>query len=226
MAGPWEKYGNRGVVASTPGAGPKPATGLRANPDGSQSYIPGSNEDPVIIRRNAAIQAAVQAEKDKQLAAYRNSLELGADATKRGRERAAPLDRQKLANIRAAQGQLDRIRHLYNKGPGRTKGLAGVFDLLPSSENAQFDTAGAGLGEVGLAAFRVPGVGAQSDTELRAFIDANRPSARDFDSRITEKVGNLQNRLDQTYQAYGMKRPPAKKNTDEPRVIDFNSLPD
>src|SRR3546814_12698839 len=94
---------------------------------------------------------------------------------------------------------------------------------MPSAANAQFDTAGAGLGEVGLAAFRVPGVGSQSDAELRAFIAANRPSASDFDSRIKEKLLNLQSRLDQTYSAYGMtprmgpKRAP-KARSEERRV--------
>lgn len=131
-----------------------------------------------------------------------------ADAAKAEAEAGAAggLDKQKLANIRAAQGQIDRMRKLFSAGPGKTTGLASVLDYLPTAGNKQFDTAGAGLGEVGLAAFRVPGVGAQSDAELRAFIAANRPSASDYDVAIKEKLNNLQNRLNQTYSAYGMKR--------------------
>lgn len=141
-------------------------------------------------------------------------------------QQATGLDKQKLANIRAAQAQIDRLQYLYNKGPGRTKGIQGVVDYLPTPQNSQFNTAGAGLGETGLAAFRVPGVGSQSDAELRAFIDANRPSASDFDERITEKLSNLQNRLDQTYQAYGIKRQPPKKFKGGPRTISFHDLPE
>lgn len=121
-------------------------------------------------------------------------------------QKATGLDKQKLANIRTVQRQIDRLSDLYKKGPGKTKGFAGVLDYLPTNANAAFDTAGAGLGEVGLAAFRVPGIGSQSDAELRAFIDANRPSASDRDSAILEKLNNLQTRLDQTYSAYGIQR--------------------
>lgn len=127
------------------------------------------------------------------------------------------LDPQKLANIRAAQASVDRVRQLYKKGPGATKGFSGILDLLPTGKNAQFDTAGAGLGEVGLAAFRVPGVGTQTDADLRAFVDANRPSASDYDQRIEEKLHNLQSRLNQTYAAYGLK---------PQGITDFNDLPE
>ncbi len=144
-----------------------------------------------------------------------------AEATKAKME--GGLDPQKLANIRAVQSQIDRLGELYMAGPGKTKGLAGILDYIPTGKNAQFDTAGAGLGEVGLAAFRVPGVGSQSDTELRAFIDANRPSSWDQDARIKEKMRNLQNRLDQTYSAYGIKRQSSKKQSG---VVDFNDLPE
>lgn len=138
-------------------------------------------------------------------------------------QKALILDPQKVANIRAVQSQIDRLGSLFAKGPGSTKGAAGLLDYLPSPENRQFDTAGAGLGEVGLAAFRVPGVGSQSDTELRAFIDANRPHASDYDATIKEKLNNLQNRLNQTYSAYGMKRQGAAKKA---KVINFNDLPE
>jgi hypothetical protein len=70
--------------------------------------------------------------------------------------------------------------------------------------NAAFDSAGAGLSEVGLAAFRVPGVGSQSDSELRQFVAANTPRAGDRDSAIQEKLGNLRRRLEATKQAWGV----------------------
>jgi hypothetical protein len=126
--------------------------------------------------------------------------------------------------MRATQAQIDRINQLFMRGPGKTKGVSSLMDFIPSAANAQFDTAGAGLGEAALAAFRVPGVGSQSDTELRAFIEANRPRASDFDSRIKEKSRNLQNRLDQTYSAYGLSRKATSKTQN--KTIDFNDLPE
>ena len=114
------------------------------------------------------------------------------------------LDRGKLGQFLALESQLERIKQLYQQGPGSTSGLAGVADYLPSDANAAFNSAGAGLSEVGLAAFRVPGVGSQSDAELRQFIMANTPSAGDRDAAILEKVGNLERRLAATKQAWGV----------------------
>jgi len=172
---------------------------------------------------NQRTQQQIQA--DQQLLPYQVQ-KAQADAAKAAAEarKETGLDPQKLANMRAAQAQIDRLQQLYKSGPGRTKGLAGVLDFLPTGRNAQFDTAGAGLGEVGLAAFRVPGVGSQSDAELRAFIDANRPSASDYDQRIQEKLRNLQNRLNQNYSVYGVNRQGKKKGSS--KTIDFNDLPE
>lgn len=206
MAGPWDKYRSGGQVVQ-----PNP---LKVQ--GAQADIAGRQASTAQTRQQTAQEADMfGAEKQlKQAQAAKATAEA---------QQATGLDRQKLANIRAAQQQIDRLGQLYQQGPGATKGLSGILDYLPSPGNKRFDTAGAGLGEVGLAAFRVPGVGSQSDAELRAFIDANRPSASDYDVQIQEKLRNLQNRLNQTYGAYGLKRQGGKKQS---KVIDFNDLPE
>src|SRR5690606_25547211 len=94
------------------------------------------------------------------------------------------VDPMKLAQFRALEEQIARVEELYRSGPGSTKGIRGLSDYLPTDANAAFDSASAGLGEVGLAAFRVPGVGSQSDTELRQFVAANTPRASDRDAAI------------------------------------------
>ena len=114
------------------------------------------------------------------------------------------LDRGKIGQFLALERQLARIMELYDKGPGTTGGLGGVLDYLPSDANSRFDSAGAGLSEVGLAAFRVPGVGSQSDNELRQFVLANTPKASDRDAAILEKVRNLTTRLQSVKQAWGV----------------------
>lgn len=117
-------------------------------------------------------------------------------------------DQEKAARVGKLQSlaqQIRRVRQLYDANIAPTSGLAGIADYLPSEANRQFDTAGAGLAEQGLAAFRVPGVGAQSDTELRQFTQANKPQASDYDISIEEKLRQLQLRTDSELQGLGQK---------------------
>lgn len=129
-----------------------------------------------------------------------------------------PKMQQRLANLRALEQQIARVGQLYQQGPAQTSGLSGLLDYLPTNANRQFDAAGAGLSEMGLAAFRVPGVGSQSDAELRAFVEANRPSAADRDAQIEEKMRNLQTRLGAAYQSMNIPYRPRsfKKKTVAP----------
>lgn len=119
----------------------------------------------------------------------------------------AEKNRNRAAMLDSLVEQINRVQTLYEEGPGATKGLAGLGDYLPFDSNRQFDTAGAGLAEQGMAAFRVPGVGAQSDTELRQFVEANKPQASDRDVSIEEKLLQLRNRVDATRAGMGL--PPA-----------------
>ncbi len=114
------------------------------------------------------------------------------------------VDPMKLAQFRALEEQIARVEDLYRSGPGSTKGVSGLADYLPTDSNAAFDSAAAGLGEVGLAAFRVPGIGSQSDTELAQFVAANTPRASDRDAAIREKLGNLRRRLEATKSELGL----------------------
>lgn len=194
MPGPWEKYQRGGpTVLPAPPKQQYEVPRIQGQIDNTATNTARTRQQ--MHRDNALLPADIRLKN-----AQANKAEAEA-------AQSSGLDKQKLANIRAAQSQVDRLRALYKKGPGRTKGFSSILDYIPTDDNSRFDTAGAGLGEVGLAAFRVPGVGSQSDTELRAFIDANRPSSWDRDAEIEEKLNNLQNRLNETYAAYGMKRP-------------------
>jgi len=152
---------------------------------------------------------AAKASADAAIAGQMNQVQLAkaqadlakAQAEKGGDQKAD----QRLANLRALKENIARVRQLYAEN--LKGGLPNQFTaLVPDFINprlGQFDSAGAGLGETGLAAFRVPGVGAQSDTELRAFIDANRPESTDSDLKIEEKLRNLETRLNATLEALG-----------------------
>jgi hypothetical protein len=116
----------------------------------------------------------------------------------------------KLANLDSLVNQINRVDELYRSNiAGQPADRAfGLTELLPTPTNKQFDAAGAGLAEQGLAAFRVPGVGSQSDTELRQFVAANKPSASDYDETIEEKLRQLRGRVDATRKEMGL--PPAE----------------
>jgi hypothetical protein len=123
--------------------------------------------------------------------------------------------KQKRANLDSLVEQINRVEHLYRQTIEPTSGMGGFLDFLPTEGNKQFDAAGAGLAEQGLAAFRVPGVGAQSDTELRQFVQANKPSASDYDITIEEKLRQLRGRVDSTRQQLGLE--PADWQGAQPR---------
>jgi hypothetical protein len=116
----------------------------------------------------------------------------------------------KSANLDTLVGQINRVQQLYDKGlrDEAIPILSSLSEYLPTPSNKQFDAAAAGMAEQGLAAFRVPGVGSQSDTELRQFVEANKPNAGDYDSQIEEKLRQLRLRVDNARQAAGL--PPAQ----------------
>lgn len=103
--------------------------------------------------------------------------------------------------------QIDRLYELYNDGIGKTEGIAGILDYLPTETNAVFDTAGAALGDQGNAAFKVPGMGAQSDADAARFVAANQPMASDKDAAALEKLRALRQRLESNMQAVGLPAP-------------------
>lgn len=121
---------------------------------------------------------------------------------------------QKAAAKRAAltslETQINRVDDLYRKGfKDEALGfISSLSEYLPSDDASALNTAGAGLAEQGLAAFRVPGVGSQSDTELRQFVEANRPSSWDRDVAVEEKLQQLRGRVDATRAEMGL--PPAQ----------------
>lgn len=116
----------------------------------------------------------------------------------------------KTANIESLTKQINHVQELFNSGQrdNAIPLLGSLWEYLPTQANTAFDSAAAGLAEQGLAAFRVPGVGAQSDTELRQFVEANKPSSWSNDSSNLERLQTLRLRLDETRKALGL--PPAE----------------
>lgn len=202
MAGPWEKYGGTespaGPVYGPPPKAPAPPTALQLRDQQLQEEA----------AARAAEAHAVAMEKARQPEGGK-----GADAKTQA----------KLANLEALTGQINRVQYLYNSNlrDEAIPLLSSLWEYLPTPANRQFDSAAAGMAEQGLAAFRVPGVGAQSDTELKQFVDANKPSASDADLSIEEKLRQLRARVQATREQMGL--PPAQwegiGETDDPEPV-------
>lgn len=120
-----------------------------------------------------------------------------------------PADRAKVATLESLVGQINQVEQLYNSGI-RDETLWNAFGALDGigPTAGEFDSAGQGVADQALAAFRVPGMGAQSDLEARQFANANTPQAGDWDAAIEQKLRNLRGRVDQARKAYGL--PPAQ----------------
>ncbi len=213
MAKPWERYGSAqpGAPAGIPiglqdPAMPYKADGAALDNAGKRADIRNDAERIALERQRLILaqQAEARAAQAEERAAQ--AALAAQDAERRQRE-------QKSSPLTALEAQIARVRDLYNKGPGATKGHFGALDYLPTPGNQQFDAAGAALGEIGLSAFRTPGVGSQSDAELRAFVQANRPYASDYDATIEEKLRNLETRLGAARKAQGMTPPPRRAGT-------------
>lgn len=114
----------------------------------------------------------------------------------------------KVATLNSIVEQINRVQDLYNSGI-KDENLTNLFGLADSigPEAGRFDSAGQGMADQGLAAFRTPGQGAQSDMEAKQFAQANTPQSGNWDASIEEKMANLRRRVDANRAAMGL--PPA-----------------
>jgi hypothetical protein len=115
--------------------------------------------------------------------------------------------RDRISRLNQLTAQLDRVQELYDAGPGKTSGIGGIADYLPSDANAAFDAAGAALSQQGLAAFRVPGTGTVSDRDAMMFDRANLPEASTRDTAIEEQLRGLRSRVNEEMQSLGRAAP-------------------
>lgn len=165
---------------------------------------PASPEE--LRRLQLAEQAAARADRAEARAQEAHEANMNKGTATGGDQKAA----QKAANLDALVTQINRVQELFNSGQrdNAIPILGSLMEYLPLPENQAFDAASAGLAEQGLAAFRVPGVGAQSDTELRQFTEANKPSSWSSDASNLERLRQLRLRVESTRKAMGL--PPAE----------------
>lgn len=122
-------------------------------------------------------------------------------------------DSTRLGMFDALVQQVKDTEAAYRAGPGATKGIAGLWDYLPSDANSVLDTAGAGLADQVTAAFKIPGMGSQSDADAARLAAATQPFARNRDVSNEQQFKQLKSRIDFTRKAAGF--PAANWSTDE-----------
>jgi hypothetical protein len=172
---PYKLQQERGQAAAAPYAAPK------------------AQADATIAQANAGT-AGVVAQAEAQKAQ--------ADAAKAQAELAKLKEEQKKVDPKsgayaALQQQIDRVNELYRQNlQGGVPNVVNsvIPDFLQPKVDA-FDSAAQGLVNPFMAAFKVPGQGSQSDTELKQFLAANTPAQGDSDEVIEEKIRNIQTRL-------------------------------
>jgi hypothetical protein len=123
--------------------------------------------------------------------------------------------RDRVSRLNQLIRQINRVEDLYNAGPGKTKGVSGVLDYLPSDANSRLDTAGAQLSQQGLAAFRVPGTGTVSDRDAVMFDRGNLPTAANRDVQNQEIIRGLKARVEEELSALGRPKPTWGKDPED-----------
>ncbi len=189
------KYAPQGV--QTKPADPRlPSQLIKDRNDAAASVYapPKAAADTTIAQAEAANATAVaNAQRDRAIAeAEKAQVEL--EKLRLEQSKVDP----KSGAYKALQTQIDRVSELYRQelqgwAPNVLNRL--VPDFLQPNK-AAFDSSAQGLVNPFMAAFKVPGQGSQSDTELRQFLAANTPEQGDSDAVIEEKIRTIQSRLD------------------------------
>lgn len=107
----------------------------------------------------------------------------------------------------ALVNQIKETRRLFREGPGKAQGPAGLRDYLPGSivpVNGQFDIAASQLEDQAAAAFKVPGMGAQSDADAARIAQSSKPNRFKSDAENEQLFKGLQARVDAMRAAQGL----------------------
>ena len=116
-------------------------------------------------------------------------------------------DTRILGDMNTAVDAINLLTKLFNENLAGSGPVKSTLEYFPTQAKGAIDTTAAGLADVGLALFKVPGAGSQSDADALRFVQANQPSASNFDLSFLGKVYNLRRRIDAKAQSMGLKPP-------------------
>jgi hypothetical protein len=140
---------------------------------------------------------AIKAKADAQAAI--NALK---GPTKTATEQTA--DTRILGDMNTAVDAINLLTKQFNKNLAGQGLIKSTLEYFPTQEKGAINSTAAGLADVGLALFKIPGMGSQSDADATRFVSANQPSTSDFDLTFLGKVYNLRRRIDAKARSMGL----------------------
>jgi len=148
-------------------------------------------------RADKAVADAIKAKADAQAAI--NALK---GPTKTATEQTA--DTRILGDMNTAVDAINLLTKQFNKNLAGQGLIKSTLEYFPTQEKGAINSTAAGLADVGLALFKIPGMGSQSDADATRFVSANQPSTSDFDLTFLGKVYNLRRRIDAKARSMGL----------------------
>jgi len=109
-----------------------------------------------------------------------------------------------LGDMNTAIDAINLLTKQFNKNLAGQGLIQSTLEYFPTQEKGAINSTAAGLADVGLALFKIPGMGSQSDADAARFVQANQPSTSDFDMTFLGKVYNLRRRIDAKARSMGL----------------------
>ena len=109
-----------------------------------------------------------------------------------------------LGDMNTAVDTINLLTKQFNKNLAGQGLVKSTLEYFPTQEKGAINSTAAGLADVGLALFKIPGMGSQSDADATRFVQANQPSTADFDLTFLGKVYNLRRRVDAKARSMGL----------------------
>jgi hypothetical protein len=205
---PWDEFRDAPEPsASTIGPPPHaPRIGQTGRIQGpARQPTPRYDDEATRARNEAAASANAPATSAEQLRALELQNQEREQALARGGLTADQAnERTRLrTRLEAATGQFRDVAERY-RGGYQNDDLAGWMPSFLSPGNSGFDTAAGNLSEQAFGAFRVPGIGSQSDYEGRLFARNNQLDAQSFDTSNEARLDALQGRLNANRESVGL----------------------
>jgi hypothetical protein len=154
------------------------------------------------IREGRARADKAVADAEKAKADAQASINALKGPTKTATEQTA--DTRILGDMNTAVDAINLLTKQFNKNLAGQGLIQSTLEYFPTQEKGAINSTAAGLADVGLALFKIPGMGSQSDADATRFVSANQPSTSDFDLTFLGKVYNLRRRIDAKARSMGL----------------------
>jgi len=109
-----------------------------------------------------------------------------------------------LGDLNTAVDTINLLTKQFNENLAGQGLIQSTLEYFPTQAKGVINSTAAGLADVGLALFKIPGMGSQSDADANRFVSANQPSTSDFDMTFLGKTYNLRRRIDAKVQSMGL----------------------